>query len=29
MKIEADKIPYTKVLKTFVDGELVFQKDAL
>ena len=25
MKIEADKIPYTKVLKTFVDGELVFQ----
>ena len=29
MKIEADKIPNTKVLKTFVDGELVFQKDAL
>ena len=29
MKIEADKIPNTKVLKTFIDGELVFQKDAL
>ena len=29
MKIEADKIPNTKVLKTFGDGELVFQKDAL
>lgn len=29
MKIEADKIPNTKVLKTFVDGELVFQKDTL
>ena len=29
MKIEADKIPNTKDLKTFVDGELVFQKDAL
>ena len=29
MEIEAAKIPNTKVLKTFVDGELVYQKDAL
>ena len=29
MEIEAVKIPNTKVLKTFVDGELVYQKDAL
>ena len=29
MEIEATKIPNTKVLKTFVDGELVYQKDAL
>ena len=29
MEIEAAKIPDTKVLKTFVDGELVYQKDAL
>ena len=28
MEIEAAKIPNTKVLKTFVDGELVYQKDA-
>ena len=29
MEIEAARIPNTKVLKTFVDGELVYQKDAL
>ena len=29
MEIESAKIPNTKVLKTFVDGELVYQKDAL
>ena len=29
MEIEAAKIPNTKVLKTFVDGELVYQNDAL
>ena len=29
MEIEAAKIPNTRVLKTFVDGELVYQNDAL
>ena len=29
MEIDADKIPNTLVLKTFVDGELVYQSDAL
>ena len=29
MEVEAAKIPNTKVLKTFVDGELVYQKDVL
>ena len=29
MEINADKIPNTQVLKTFVDGELVYQSDAL
>ena len=29
MEINPDKIPHTKVLKTFVNGELVYQNDAL
>jgi predicted amidohydrolase YtcJ len=29
MEIDADKIPNTQVLKTFIDGELVYQNDDL
>ena len=29
MEINPDKIPHTKVLKTFVNGELVYQNNAL
>ena len=29
MEIDADKIPKTKVLKTFLDGKLVYQIDNL
>ena len=29
MEIDPKKIPYTKVLKTFIDGELVYQNEDL
>ena len=29
MEIDPKKIPHTKVLKTFIDGELVYQNDDL